>query len=205
VTQEERVVLLNDDGASIGTAEKGGVHHGDTPLHLAFSCYVFDPAGSRVLVTRRALMKRTWPGVWTNSFCGHPQPLENITAAVERRASDELGMALTGIRLALPDFRYRAIDASGVVENEICPVYIATAASDPFAAPEEVMDLAWADPADLTTAARATPWAFSPWMVEQLELLAVVAPEFASGQESGSDGDIGRSHDAAALVLERQP
>jgi isopentenyl-diphosphate delta-isomerase len=151
------VVLLNDDGASIGTAEKGGVHHGDTPLHLAFSCYVFDPAGSRVLVTRRALTKRTWPGVWTNSFCGHPQPLENVTDAVERRASDELGMALTGIRLVLPDFRYRAIDASGVVENEICPVYIATAASDPFAAPEEVMDLAWAGPADLTTAARATP------------------------------------------------
>jgi isopentenyl-diphosphate delta-isomerase len=67
------------------------------------------------------------------------------------------------------------------------------------------MDLAWAGPADLTTAARATPWAFSPWMVEQLELLAVVAPEFASGRETGSDGDVGRSLDTAALVLERQP
>lgn len=179
MTHVERVVLLDHDGASIGAAEKGGVHHGDTPLHLAFSCYVFDPAGVRVLVTRRALSKRTWPGTWTNSFCGHPQPFENIADAVARRASHELGMELTGLRLALPDFRYRAIDASGIVENEICPVYIATAATDPLPHPDEVMDLEWVSPQDLLAAARATPWAFSPWMVEQLELLSLLEPEFA--------------------------
>ncbi|GGO65717.1 isopentenyl-diphosphate Delta-isomerase [Microbacterium nanhaiense] len=179
MTHVERVVLLDDDGASIGAAEKGGVHHGDTPLHLAFSCYVFDPAGGRVLVTRRALSKRTWPGTWTNSFCGHPQPFENIADAVARRASHELGMELTGLRLALPDFRYRAIDASGIVENEICPVYIATATTDPLPHPDEVMDLEWVSPKDLLAAARATPWAFSPWMVEQLELLSLLEPEFA--------------------------
>ena len=173
-------MLLNDDGASIGAAEKGGVHHADTPLHLAFSCYVFDPAGARILVTRRALTKRTWPGTWTNSFCGHPQPFEAVADAVERRATQELGMQLTDLRLALPDFRYRAIDASGIVENEICPVYLATAASDPVANPDEVMDLTWATPGDLIASARATPWAFSPWMVEQLDLLEVLAPGFAA-------------------------
>ncbi|GGF48311.1 isopentenyl-diphosphate Delta-isomerase [Microbacterium sorbitolivorans] len=183
MTTHERVVLLNDDGASIGAADKGGVHHAETPLHLAFSCYVFDPSGERILVTRRALTKRTWPGTWTNSFCGHPQPFEPIGDAVVRRASHELGMELTGLRLALPEFRYRAIDASGIVENEICPVYIATAASDPLANPDEVMDLTWVRTADLLTAARATPWAFSPWLVEQLELLSLVAPEFASVPE----------------------
>jgi hypothetical protein len=67
----DEVVLLADDGRAIGTAPRASVHDAATPLHFAFSCYVFD-AGSRVLLTRRALVKLAWPGVWTNSFCGHP-------------------------------------------------------------------------------------------------------------------------------------
>ena len=50
----ELVVLLDEAGNAVGTAAKRDVHHASTPLHLAFSCYVFDREGS-VLVTRRAL------------------------------------------------------------------------------------------------------------------------------------------------------
>ena len=166
----ELVVLLDDDGTPVGTAEKVSVHGVETPLHLAFSCHVYGPDG-RVLVTRRALSKLTWPGVWTNSFCGHPGPDESMEEAIARRALDELGLHLSELELVLPDFRYRAVDASGIVENEICPVYRAVTLSDPVANPAEVAEWAWLEPDALLTAAASAPFAFSPWLVWQLEQL----------------------------------
>ncbi|QCQ16351.1 isopentenyl-diphosphate Delta-isomerase [Microbacterium sp. RG1] len=166
----EQVILVDDEGNQIGTAPKSSVHGTDTALHLAFSCHVLDDEG-RVLVTRRALHKRTWPGVWTNSFCGHPRPAEPLLNAVKRHADSELGLRLTDIELALPLFRYRATDASGIVENEICPVYIARAENLPRPNPLEVLETQWVHPADLVTALDAAEWAFSPWLVLQARQL----------------------------------
>jgi isopentenyl-diphosphate Delta-isomerase len=173
VHDPEQVVLLADDGTSIGTADKASVHTTDTPLHLAFSCHVSDGAG-RLLVTRRALGKRTWPGVWTNSFCDHPAPGEQMQEAIARRGLEELGVTLSALTLALPDFRYIATDAGGVVENEICPVYAAdTVHPNPELGtnPEEVMDFAWVEWSDAAAAMTATPFAFSPWSVDQVALI----------------------------------
>ncbi len=167
----ELVVLVDDLGQPLGSHDKSTVHTEETPLHLAFSCHVFDDSG-RLLVTRRALDKKTWPGVWTNSFCGHPGPGEDSVDALHRRAERELGMTVTDVRIAIPEFRYRAVDASGVVENEICPVYIARASSDPRPAPDEVVEFYWADTLELLAAVTATPWAFSPWLTLQLPELA---------------------------------
>ncbi|TBN58099.1 isopentenyl-diphosphate Delta-isomerase [Glaciihabitans arcticus] len=169
-TTAEQVVLVADDGTPVGTADKVSVHTENTALHLAFSCHVYGADG-RVLVTRRALSKLTWPGVWTNSFCGHPAPGEAQVDAIARRAAFELGLRLENIELVLPDFRYRAVDASGIVENEICPVYRATTSADPVANPAEVSEWEWLEPSALLTAAAAAPFAFSPWLVWQLEQL----------------------------------
>jgi isopentenyl-diphosphate Delta-isomerase len=172
VEPPEQVVLLDDSGEAIGAADKATVHSTQTPLHLAFSCHVFDGEG-RLLVTRRALTKATWAGVWTNSFCGHPAPGETVGDAIARRASAELGITVRDVKLVLPDFRYRAIDASGVVENEICPVYRAVSADAVRANPDEVSEWEWVDPASLTAAASAAPYAFSPWLVWQLQQLGL--------------------------------
>ncbi|MGO4382803.1 isopentenyl-diphosphate Delta-isomerase [Specibacter sp. RAF43] len=165
----ELVRLLDEDGRDVGTAEKALVHTADTPLHLAFSCHLLDGRG-RTLVTRRALSKLTWPGVWTNSFCGHPAPGETFDEAIGRRAAVELNLSVRDIRAALPDFRYRAVDASGIVENEVCPVYSAAYTGDGVISPnpDEVCDWAWVDIAELKTAVTATPFAFSPWLVRQV-------------------------------------
>lgn len=175
----ELVVLVDDDGAPIGSHPKATVHTTDTPLHLAFSCHVLNEAGD-VLVSRRALSKRTWPGVWTNAFCGHPAPGEVMEDAVRRRARDELGLELGALTPILPDFRYRAVDAGGVVEHEVCPVFQAVALAEPAPNPAEVAEVAWVAPAALRAAVAGAPFAFSPWLAWQLqELDRDLAPELA--------------------------
>jgi isopentenyl-diphosphate delta-isomerase len=166
----ELVVLLDERHRRVGVADKAGVHTRDTPLHLAFSCYVLDADG-RVLLTRRALDKTTWPGVWTNSCCGHPGPDEDLEAAVRRRVAQELGMRVSGVRSALPDFRYRAVSAEGIVENEFCPVFWALAEDGPVPDPSEVAEYAWTEWSDLVAVAERTPWLLSPWAVEQIPRL----------------------------------
>jgi len=170
MSETENVVLLDEVGNEIGIAPKASVHGADTALHLAFSCHVMNADGE-VLVTRRAIDKKTWPGVWTNSFCGHPAPAETLTDAVHRRAAFEVGLRVRDLELALPHFRYRAVDASGIVENEICPVYVAFTDDEPRPNPSEVAEYRWVDPLDLAASLEATPWAFSPWLVLQAQQL----------------------------------
>lgn len=189
MTAAELVVLLNDEGEPVGTADKRVVHTAETPLHLGFSCHLVNDAGE-VLLTRRALAKLTWPGVWTNSFCGHPAPGEPLEDAVRRRARDELGTTVEAVRLALPDFRYRAVDAGGVVENEVCPVLVARSAAplDPRA--DEIAEHAWIPLRALVDAVEAAPFAFSPWLVEELpQLMAIGAldPQEPHGRHDSDD------------------
>lgn len=167
------VVLLDEQRRPVGQLPKSQVHHADTPLHLAFSCYVFD-AGGRVLMTRRAATKRTWPGVWTNSCCGHPLPQEDAGAAADRRLREELGMRLERAEVVLPDFAYRAVAPDGVVENEVCPVLVGSASGEPRPDPAEVLEYRWADWEAVVELVRAAPWAVSPWAARQVPQLAAL-------------------------------
>jgi isopentenyl-diphosphate delta-isomerase len=170
----DQVVLLDDAGRPSGAADRVSVHTGDTPYHLAFSSYLFDTAG-RVLLTRRALGKATWPGVWTNSCCGHPRPGESPRDAVVRRVGDELGQVPTDLRLALASFSYRAVDAGGTVENELCPVWVGRVDPAGLAPdPTEVMDVAWVAWPTLVRTVAEAPQLLSPWAVLQVPLLASV-------------------------------
>ena len=167
---EDHVILLDPDGSPRGLAPRATVHSIDTPLHLAFSCHLVREDGA-VLLTRRALSKRSWPGVWTNAFCGHPRQGETVEEAISRHAFVELGLQVRQLRRVLPDFRYRAVDASGVVENEVCPVFTAIPQGEPVPSPEEVMELRWVKADELAELVRLAPWTLSPWAVARLEQL----------------------------------
>lgn len=172
--EDELVVLLDEDGRRAGTAPKAAVHTDATPLHLAFSCYLFDPFG-RLLLTRRAEHKRTWPGVWTNSFCGHPGPDEELADAVRRRGEQELGVTVTDVTLVLPAFRYQAVMTDGTRENEMCPVYVARADGPPRPDPDEVAESSWEQWQSFSASVLDGGRAVSPWCRQQVaELVALL-------------------------------
>ncbi|WP_087132409.1 isopentenyl-diphosphate Delta-isomerase [Microbacterium esteraromaticum] len=177
------VVLVDEQGEPVGEQSKASVHGASTPRHLAFSCHVLDEEG-RLLVTRRSLAKKTWPGVWTNSFCGHPAPGERIEDAVRRRAAFELGLTVEDIVCVLPAFGYSARDASGIEENEHCPVFVARATSGLTPDEAEVAEVQWTSVAELSTAISATPWAFSPWLVEHFPQLRSQFPDVRAGDDA---------------------
>jgi isopentenyl-diphosphate Delta-isomerase len=145
VNEIERIVFVDQNGEPTGqTGPKIQSHNRNTRLHLAFSCYIFRSSDKAFLFTRRALSKKVWPGVWTNSVCGHPFPTEAIERAIVRRAEYELGLQqLDGLSCLVPNYRYKTPPFDGVVEHEFCPIYFATTHEDPKLNPLEVEEFTW--------------------------------------------------------------
>lgn len=167
----EQIVLVDKQGNPIGQAEKLSSHHDDTPLHLAFSCYVFNDKGE-FLVTQRAHEKKVWPGVWTNSVCGHPTPGETMTDAIKRRLAYELGMKAQTPELLVPDYIYKTPPFKGVIEHEFCPIFATRAVSQPHPNAEEVADYKWVQWSDFVRSAKSDnqdEWSW--WCKDQLRIL----------------------------------
>lgn len=166
----EYVVLLDENGVPIGQQLKSEVHTGNTPLHKGFSCYIFNDNGE-LLVTRRADSKKVWPGVWTNSLCGHPEPDEPDIDAIVRRADYELGTKLVDIQCVLPNYRYKTLPFNGIVENEFCPVYSAQISDEIRINREEVADTKWLSWEEYKKDIKENPEKYSYWAKDQLSLI----------------------------------
>jgi isopentenyl-diphosphate delta-isomerase len=171
MNREEMIVLVDDAGHPIGTAEKLAGHNASTPLHLAFSCFIFSRTGN-LLITKRAHDKKVWPGVWTNSVCGHPGPGESMEDAIRRRLKYELGMGATDLVCALPDYRYQTPPFRGIIENEICPVYLGRTYDEPKPNREEVTAYQWVSWKDFLSSIKKDQERYSYWSIDEAILLS---------------------------------
>jgi isopentenyl-diphosphate delta-isomerase len=181
---EEHVVLVDTNNNVLGIAPKATVHTMETPLHRAFSCFLFNEQGE-LLLQQRSHKKKTWPLVWSNTCCGHPALYESNEDAVVRRLSFELGITGVVPVLMLPDFQYRA-ERFGVVEHEICPVFVGQYTGTPQFNPDEVEFVRWIDWHAFQQEIKDEPGKYSEWCEWEVELLAAL-PDFQSWYEGLSN------------------
>lgn len=166
--KEELVVLVDEENREIGTAKKAEVHGASTPLHRAFSSFLFRQNGD-VLLQQRHHTKKTWPLVWSNSCCGHLAPGETVLQAAKRRIAFELGLEVTNLVVAAL-YRY-CFTRDGVMENEICPIVIGTTAEEPHPHPEEIEAIRWMPWKDFLEEIKDHPSDWSEWCVEEAFIL----------------------------------
>lgn len=166
---DEMLVLVDNDGNAIETRPKAVVHDGNTPLHSAFSIFLFNERGE-LLLQQRAFSKKTWPGVWSNSCCGHVMLHESVADAAARRLRFEIGIRKASLHIIGPDFRYRA-EKDGVVENEICPIIVGFTDREPRLNPDEVAAVKWVPWEEAFAMIRRPEEGFSPWAILEIDLL----------------------------------
>ncbi|WP_406864061.1 isopentenyl-diphosphate Delta-isomerase [Streptomyces sp. HUAS MG47] len=158
--------LVDEEGRTIGTAEKLSAHQAPGKLHRAFSVFLFDASG-RLLLQRRALGKYHSPGVWSNTCCGHPYPGEAPFAAAARRVHEELGVS-PSLMAEAGTVRYNHPDpASGLVEQEYNHLFVGLVQGPLRPDPEEIDDTAFVTPAELAERHAAVP--FSAWFMTVLD------------------------------------
>lgn len=165
----ELVVLVDEQNTPIGTMPKDAVHTFTTPLHRGFSLFIFNRNGD-ILLTKRAVTKKTFPDVWTNTVCGHPAPNEDPIAAAKRRLKDELGLTSGDVKVVAP-YRYKFSDVHGIVENEICPILVGHIHEDPVVNKKEVGEWKWMPWTEFLTEIQNIPDKYSPWCIEEAAIL----------------------------------
>ena len=178
---DEPLILVNSKDEALGSLAKSACHDGAGVLHRAFSLFVFNAQGE-TLLQRRHADKRLWPGYWSNSCCSHPRTGEGMTAAVKRRAWDELGLSV------LPEFlfkfEYQATYGETGSEFELCSVYWARerTTTTPRVNTTEIADWRWIAPPALDREIDATPQSFTPWLkMEWQRLRREFGERLASG------------------------
>lgn len=186
----DMIVFVDEAGEAIATGAKLLSHNSETRLHRAFSVFLFNEKGD-VLLQQRAFSKKTWPGVWSNSCCGHVMLHESTAAAAKRRLAYELGIGKVDLKVILPEFRYRA-EKDGIVENEVCPVLVGFIDAEPKPRPSEVAATRWQPWTEFVATVNDPASGLSPWAVEEVKLLAeneVFKAEYATRTNtSGAEG-----------------
>ncbi|MHB9757526.1 isopentenyl-diphosphate Delta-isomerase [Streptomyces sp. BYX5S] len=173
--------LVDEDGRTIGTAEKLAAHQPPGQLHRAFSVFLFDEQG-RLLLQQRALGKYHSPGVWSNTCCGHPYPGEAPFAAAARRTFEELGVS-PSLMAEAGTVRYNHPDPdSGLVEQEFNHLFVGLVQASLNPDPEEVGETAFVTAEEL--AARHAEDPFSAWFMTVLDAARPAVREL-TGQKAG--------------------
>ena len=163
-TDGDLVILVDEDDRETGTLGKLPAHR-EGLLHRAISVILADGDG-RLLLQKRAAAKYHSGGLWTNTCCSHPRPVDAADVAAARRLAEEMGVAVA-LR-PLFTARYRAPVSNGLVENEVVHVFGGRFEGTPLPDPAEVEDWRYAALDAVAKEVAVAPERYSVWFRKYL-------------------------------------
>ena len=167
-----KIVLIDKNDQVLGLKEKFATHKIPVPLHRAISIVIFSKDRTKMLITKRAECKPTWPEFWTNAVCSHPYPKETYWKAAERRIMEELGFK-TKLKEAF-DFSYEAkMDNKIWGEHELDHVFTGIYEGQVRPDPGEASGYEWIKIGDLKKDLKKNSKKYTPWfkiVINKLEI-----------------------------------
>ena len=159
-SESEDLILVDVDDQETGFVSKAKAHHGWGILHRAFSVFLFNEKGE-LLLQRRAVSKRLWPGFWSNSCCSHPRRGETMPVATRRRLREELN--IDAELEYVYKFMYQVQFGELGAEHELCHVYLGRVDGDVHANDHEVESIRFLSAAELESEFAGGSGNFTPW------------------------------------------
>jgi isopentenyl-diphosphate Delta-isomerase len=168
---DDYVVLVNEQNEVLGTVPKLETHNANTPLHRGFSVFLFNSNGE-LLLQQRSHTKKTFPLIWSNSYCGHAMLNESNVQAAKRRMPYEIGIDNVEIFEVITNYRYK-VEMNKIWENEICPVLVGFTDKKPVLNKDEVENVRWIKWQDFLKEIDDKNKTYSLWSKEEAKLLSI--------------------------------
>ena len=141
---DELIDILNPEGKSTGKTALKSEAHKNGWFHATAHIWFFT-SDEKILLQKRALTKKVFPGIWDISVAGHIGAGEEILEGAKREVFEEIGLILENKDFIKIATRIHQVNhENGIQDNEHHHVFIAelkTPISELTMQPEEVAGL----------------------------------------------------------------
>lgn len=122
---DELIDILTPDGKSTGKTALKSEAHKNGWFHATVHIWLFT-SDEKILLQKRALTKKVFPGLWDISVAGHIGAGESVLSSAKREVFEEIGLELQDADFIKIGTRvHRVSHANGIQDNEHHHVFIA--------------------------------------------------------------------------------
>ena len=141
---DELIDILTPEGKSTGKTALKSEAHKNGWFHATAHIWFFT-SNKKILLQKRALTKKVFPGIWDISVAGHIGAGEEVLEGAKREVFEEIGLILEDKEFIKIGTRIHQVNhENGIQDNEHHHVFIAelkTPISELTMQPEEVAGL----------------------------------------------------------------
>jgi isopentenyldiphosphate isomerase len=122
---DELIDILTPKGESTGKTALKSEAHKNGWFHATVHIWLFT-SDKKILLQKRALTKKVFPGLWDISVAGHIGAGESVLSSAKREVFEEIGLELEDKDLIKIGTRVHQVShANGIQDNEHHHVFIA--------------------------------------------------------------------------------